>query len=160
MLQFKYDDDSQVKPEWEARLQDLLSTPSRDKRRLLLMSSTVALVIVVLGLFPTKIEAFGISFESRDTAKMMLILGGVTTYAFAGFLLYAWSDLHVSRRRYESATTGFVHGGLLRGRATLLELLNYYLRFSFEFIMPVMYGSYALFHIYETYKKFMPSDGF
>lgn len=156
MLQFRYDDGSEVKPEWEARLQDLLSTPSRDKRRLLLISSTAALVIVVLGLFPTKIEAFGIAFESRDNAKMILILGGVTAYALTGFLLYAWSDLHVALRRYESATTGFVHGGLLRGRATLLELANYYLRFLFELIMPVVYGLYALFHLYHAYKAFLP----
>jgi len=125
----------EIKPQWRARLEDALSVSTRGKRRLLLVSSTVTLVIVILGLFPTKIEALGIAFESKNQRDFLLLLAAINAYALLGFILYAWSDFHLQLRIQRNAATGYINE-FVKGKSTLLESLNYYLRFFFDFLVP------------------------
>lgn len=97
-----------IRPQWQARLEDPLSPAARSERRLLLALSTVSLVIVLLGLFPTKVEALGIAFETKDRLRMVIILAALNGYALVGFILYAWSDLHILRRSHLAGTSGYV----------------------------------------------------
>lgn len=137
----------EIKPQWRARLEDALSPASRDKRRLLLVVSTVSLVAIILGLFPTKIEALGIAIESKNQRDLLLLLGLVDLYSLVGFLLYAWADILLQFRVQANASTGYVHE-FVKGKASRIESLNYFLRFSFDFIIPLAYGAYALFRLY------------
>lgn len=145
-------DHEEILPLWKARLTDPLSAPCREKRRLLLLSSTVTLIFVLVGLFPTKIDALGITFENKDRGQMVILMAAVNIYALVGFVLYAWSDFHLMKRRKMAATTGYV-GEFANGRSTLLESVNYYVRFWFEFLIPAIYGIYALYRLYLVYTK-------
>lgn len=137
----------EIKPQWRARLEDALSPSTRGKRRLLLVVSTVSLVAIILGLFPTKIEALGIAIESKNQRDLLSLLGLVNVYALVGFLLYGWSDILLQFRVQSNANTGYVHE-FVKGKASSAESLNYFLRFAFDFLIPVGYAAYALYRIY------------
>ncbi len=142
----------EIKPQWRARLEDALSASTRGKRRLLLVTSTASLVIILLGVLPTKIEALGIVFESAKEKELLLLLAAVNFYALVGFLLYAWADMHLQARIQSNANTGYVHE-FVKGKASPLESLNYCVRFAFDFIVPLAYGCYALYKVYEVITK-------
>ena len=144
-------DQEEIKPQWKARLQDLLSPATRGKRKLLLLISTTSLLFVVLGLFPTKIETLGITFESKDRTQMVMLIGAINIYALVGFILYAWSDFHLVRRSLAASTTGYIDS-FMKGKATFIESLNFYLRIAFDFGLPLAFGSYAIFRLYEILK--------
>ena len=137
----------EIKPQWRARLEDALSPATRGKRRLLLVASTVSLVAIILGLFPTKIEALGIAIESKNQRDLLVLLGLVNLYALIGFLLYAWADVLLQIRVQSNANTGYVHE-FVKGRASVGESLNYFLRFAFDFLVPLLYGTYALYRVH------------
>jgi len=144
-------DDEEITPKWKARLRDSMSPPTRDKRRLLLQLSTVTLVIIVLGLFPTKIEALGIMFESKDRTQMIILLGAVNMYALFGFILYAWSDLHLLARKNAATMSGYINE-FSSGKPKLFESLNFFLRFVFDFALPLGYGLFAMYLLYGVLK--------
>ena len=146
---FHNSSDQAIQAQWKTRLSDVLSPAAREKRKLFLIASTVTLVFVVLGLFPTKIEALGITFQSHDRLQMILLLGAITLYAAAGFILYAWSDWHVLLRGAEAASTGYIDE-FTKGRASKAESLNFLLRVIFDFILPTIYGGYALWRLYRV----------
>lgn len=139
----------EIKPQWRARLEDPLSASTRGKRRLLMVTSTVTLIVVILGFFPTKIEALGIAFETKNQKDLLLLLGVVNTYALLGYLLYAWADIHVQRRMQSAAATGYINE-FMNGQSSFLEFLNYMLRFLFDFVVPLSYGAYALMKLYPA----------
>jgi len=143
----------EIKPQWRAKLEDGLSPSTRAKRRLLLVVSTVSLIAVILGLFPTKIEALGIEIETKNQRDLLLLLALVNTYAMFGFLLYAWSDLLLLARIHKNANTGYINEFVF-GRASVWEKLNHKIRIMFDFIAPVCFGAYALHRIYETTQLF------
>lgn len=136
----------EIKPQWRARLEDALSPSTRAKRRLLLVASTVSLVAIILGIFPTKIEALGIAIESKNQRDLLILLALVNGYALIGFLLYAWADLLLQSRIQNNANTGYINE-FVRGKASGWESLNYYIRFMFDFIIPIGFGAYALIRI-------------
>jgi hypothetical protein len=137
----------EIKPQWRARLEDSLSASTRAKRRLLLIVSTVALVAVILGIFPTKIEALGIAIETKDQRNLLILLALVNCYAIVGFILYSWADIHLQARIQNNANGGYV-SEFVKGRASSLESLNYFIRFAFDFLVPIAYGGYALWRLY------------
>lgn len=139
----------EVKPQWRARLEDPLSVSTRGKRRLLMVTSTITLIVVILGLFPTKIEALGIAFESKNQGDLLLLLGAVNAYALVGYILYAWADMHLQRRMQNAAATGYINE-FTNGKSSFLEFTNYALRFAFDFVVPLGYGTFALLRLYPV----------
>ncbi|MCE3273132.1 MAG: hypothetical protein K0S57_3529 [Ramlibacter sp.] len=105
------------------------------------------MVAIILGLFPTKIEALGISIESKNQRDLFVLLALVNAYALVGFLLYAWADVLLQVRIQENASTGYVDA-FVRGRAKVVESFNYFVRFAFDFLIPVGYGGYSLYRLY------------
>ena len=146
----------EIKPQWRARLEDALSPSTRAKRRLLLVASTISLIIILLGILPTKIEALGIVFESSKKRDLLLLLAAVNLYALIGFFLYAWADLHLQARIQSNAITGYVHE-FVKGKASSLESANYFIRFAFDFIIPLGYGVYALYKVYDVISQVVAS---
>jgi hypothetical protein len=142
-------DREEIKPQWRARLEDPLSASTRAKRRLLLVTSTVSLVIVILGLFPTKIEALGIAFESGNKRDLLVLLAVVNAYGLVGFCLYAWADVQLQQRIQSSATAGYINE-FIRGQASVAESFTYFFRLCFDFAVPIVYGTYALYRLWDV----------
>ena len=136
----------EIKPQWRVKLEDPLSVASRGKRRLLLVSSTIAFAVIQLGLLPTKIEALGIAFEGKNRNDFLFILFAINAYAWLGFVLYAWADFLLQIRLQRNAVTGHIDA-FMKGRAKFSEWLNYPLRFMFDFVAPLAFGGYVLFKL-------------
>ncbi|GAB1597164.1 hypothetical protein [Lysobacter claricitrinus] len=133
----------EIRPQWQARLADGLSPSTRAKRALLLVASTISLVVVILGVFPTKIDTLGVTLEGHHKNDILILLLAVNGYALVGFTIYAWADYHVHLRINKNARTGYITS-FTRGQASLLESLNYLLRLLFDFFVPPLYGIYAI----------------
>lgn len=136
-------DFEEIKPQWRVKLEDPLSVSTRGKRRLLLGASIVAFAVIQLGLLPTKIEALGIAFEGKNRNDFLFILFGINMYAWIGFVLYAWADFLFQVRLQHNAVTGHIDA-FMKGKARFSELLNYPLRFLFDFVAPLLFGTYVL----------------
>ena len=137
----------EIRPQWQARLEDGLGTSTRAKRRLLLVASTISLVVVILGITPTRIDALGVTLEGRDQRDLLLLLLIVNLYALVGFFIYAWADFHLHLRINKNARSGYITSYMM-GRATNLETLNYVLRLAFDFFIPPAYSIYAIHRLY------------
>ena len=146
-MSYQTKDLEEIVPQWRARLEDVLGVSTREKRRLLLIVSTLSLVGMTLGLFPTKIEALGIVIEGKNQHDLLLILAAVEVYAMLGFFLYAWADFMLQYRLQTNANTGYINE-FIKGKAKLTESLNYFLRVIFDFFVPFAYGGYALYRLY------------
>lgn len=146
-MTFETEKREEIKPQWRARLDDALNISTRGKRRLLLVISTVSLVAIILGIFPTKIQALGIDIETKNQRDLFILLGAVNLYALIGFILYAWADILLQFRIQQNANTGYIHE-FIKGKASIFESINYMLRYTFDFIVPLLYGSYALYRLY------------
>ena len=146
---YQTSDLEEIKPQWRARLEDALSPSTRGKRRILLIVSTLSLVAIILGLFPTKIEALGIVIEGKNQKDLLILLALVNVYALVGFLLYAWADILLQTRIQTNANTGYVNE-FVKGKASRSESFNYFTRFAFDFLIPLCYGVYALYRLYSV----------
>jgi hypothetical protein len=81
-----------------------LSDETAKYRRGLIVSSTIAIAIAVLGLVPTRISALGIELSTSDQQVILGSLGLVVAYFAAGFALHGLADASAwvveSRQRY------------------------------------------------------------
>lgn len=75
---------------------DPLSEVTRKERRALLSACVVGQAVVIGGLVPEKIEAFGITVSAAQEKSLLYLLAAVLAYFLVGFVVYAWADL---RRR-------------------------------------------------------------
>jgi hypothetical protein len=138
----------EIRPQWQARLADGLSPSTRSKRALLLVASTISLVVVILGIFPTRIDALGVTLEGHNKNDILILLFTVNAYALLGFAIYAWGDYHLHLRINRNARTGYITS-FTRGRASILESVNYLFRLLFDFLVPPIYGVYAMHRLAE-----------
>ena len=111
--------------------------------------ATLSLIAIILGLFPTKIEALGIVIEGKNQKDFLILLGLVNLYSLVGFILYAWADILLQNRIQINANTGYINE-FIKGKASGIESLNYFLRFAFDFVVPIFYGFYALYRLYSV----------
>ncbi len=100
-----------------------------------------------MGIMPTRIEALGVTLESKDQRDLLLLLILVNLYALVGFIIYAWADFHLHLRINKNARSGYITS-FMTGRATWLESINYFFRLLFDFFIPPTYGIYAIHRIY------------
>jgi hypothetical protein len=76
----------------QIELRDPLSEVTRAERKILLLVSTVAVLIVKGDIVPSKIEALGIEFSDQNQATLVRGLGLVVAYFVSAFVVYAASD--------------------------------------------------------------------
>jgi hypothetical protein len=131
---------SSMRPSPPSRpLSDPLSDVTRKERTLLLAMSLATIVLVKVGLVPTKISALGIEFGSVDQRALLILFGLVTAYFLATFAVYAVADWAASRMWYESqepSTASFV---VWAPRPVKV------IRAFLDFLFPVLFGVYAIF---------------
>jgi hypothetical protein len=122
---------------------DPLTPVTRKERLYLLAVSMIGIAIVKTGLVPSKIATFGIELDKPNRTALLLLLGLVTLYFLAAFVIYAASDFMEWRERLVresiSAEEPFPQlFGFVGGIADLLRLV-------FEFVLPVFVGAYATY---------------
>ena len=150
---------------------DPLSETTRKERRALLGLSVIAVAIVKVPIIPEKISALGIEFTLRNQQTFLSIYALVLVYFLAAFLVYALTD-YISWRRarvilHQQYARQTIASNLALGEegGTDLQeqlakeqelrykgLANYYvalhaarLRAVFEFAVPIVFSSYAVF---------------
>ena len=157
----------------EIRLKDPLTDVTRKERRSLLGVSALGIVMVKTGLVPSKISALGIDFSPTDQKTILRAVAVVVGYFLVAFLLYAASDFFAWRYALRSAVREAVikrEEEELKGtedwnrrvanrvdevlRQQFGRELEYWgfgikpvstLRATFEFILPVLVGTYAIY---------------
>jgi len=154
------------------QLGDPLSNVTRKERKLLLSLSLLTLLIVKVGLFPTKISAFGIDFSANNISAFFSILGFAILYFFIVFIIYCISDIRIWRMKaFQSTKDVLQYSPLeLKDSTRLQDILEavegldnlekkvvwyyekskYYSKFSnirifIEFIFPLIFSAYVLF---------------
>lgn len=75
------------------QLTDPLSEVTRKERRLLLSISLLTLIIIKVGLFPTRITAFGVDFHANNISSLFNLLGFVLIYLLIIFIVYGFLDI-------------------------------------------------------------------
>ena len=155
----------------DVRLRDPLSDITRKERKYLLGFSILSITIVKAGIVPTKLSALGVEFGKTDQQSLLWILGLVTLYFTVAFLLYASSDFLAWRLSHLEVIRKPIIEGV---RAKLLNseeaaitikkriwitigamiVANFtapvsVLRALFEFVLPIIIGSYAIFLVWS-----------
>jgi hypothetical protein len=76
----------------EHLLQDPLREVTRKERRTLLGVATTGIAVVLMGLEPKGISAFGITFDLVQYKRLLLVWGVIVLYFLVVFVIYAISD--------------------------------------------------------------------
>lgn len=147
--------------EFMRQLRTPLNEASRKVRRDLLAVSTIALVIVKVGLVPTEIAQLGIKFSPTDQTVLLRLLAGIIVYFLISFTLYSWSELLawlLTRRSLrESVKDEFATRlGSSKEAEMMLELAKrrsrghilyegtLWLRFGLDIAFPVLLSLYSI----------------
>jgi hypothetical protein len=77
----------------EHLLQDPLREITRKERRTLMGVGSAGIIVVLTGLRPSGISAFGITFDTNQYNWLLFMWGGLVIYFLVAFLIYAASDL-------------------------------------------------------------------
>jgi hypothetical protein len=148
-------------------VRDPLSEVTRKERRSLLALAATGLFIAKANLVPTKISALGIDFDQADQTKIKQGIALLIGYLVVAFSIYAWSDFLAWRYQYADAVRqwnelrakeqSLTHIGDEEWRRAVqpsrspftmklyqLATPTSVLRASFEFVLPVVIGIYAL----------------
>jgi cold shock protein len=87
----------------DVRLRDPLTPVTRRERTYLLGTSAIAIVLVKVGLVPTKISALGIEFSSWDQQALVRVTTIAIAYFLVAFGIYAASDFFLWRIAFDTA---------------------------------------------------------
>lgn len=148
----------------QVSLRDPLSQVTRGERRMLLGVSVLSIFIARTGLIPTKISALGVELGASDQRAFLLVMSGIVAYFVIGFVLYGLTDFlawrisynegakvmyremfgRVQRRSEEERDADYVHDWAPRwpNHLALPASLG---RATFEFLLPVAVGAYAVY---------------
>ena len=147
-------------------LGDPLAEVTRKERRMLLGVSVLGIALVKTGLVPTKISALGVEFDKTNQQALLTILAIVALYFLVAFVIYAGADFLAWRRalvayrvermreharlqreltpdhlkQEEALLWEQSRGSVLFGLGGPVSLL----RASFEFLVPIAFGIYAI----------------
>jgi hypothetical protein len=129
----------------ERILGDPLSDVTRKQRTYLLGIGAAGIVMVHVGLVPSRISALGITFKQPDQKTLIFLIGLVVAYFLVAFVLYAVTDFlkaNAARREaYAEALRNNQNDPTLPGRRTF-SLAS--ARLAFECALPIVLGMYAV----------------
>ena len=150
----------------EIRVRDPLSDVTRKERKALLAASLIGLFIAKTGLLPTEVSALGVKFNFSDQKAILGVLALITAYFLVGFALYAASDFLAWRLAFqlterelrerrlqmseeEASREREMRMRVASGRPGPSNLVLFArpisaLRAAFEFLLPVVFATYAV----------------
>lgn len=148
----------------EIRVRDPLSEVTRKERKALLAASLVGLFIAKTGLLPVEVSALGVKFDLSDQRAILGVLALITAYFIIGFALYAASDFltwyltfRLTEREFRERRLRMTEEKANRERDSRMssDLVSFSnislfahpvsaLRAAFEFLLPVVFGIYAV----------------
>jgi hypothetical protein len=136
----------------ETALQDPIGEETRKSRLYLLGLGMVGIAIVHTGLVPQELTTLGLKFGEANRQALLIILALVVLYYLTAFLLYGTSEFVAWRLAYHRAFVEYRRkSGLQSDDEEAIVFRSYLLargvsifRSFFEFILPVLVGSYAV----------------
>jgi hypothetical protein len=157
----------------DIRFMDPLSEVTRKERKALLAVSTVAIVIATTGLIPTKISALGIEFGNADQAILLFVFQWIVGFFICAFLTYAIFDFVAWRSLWHDSVwnTYLLENQVLPENSqtyvnkieiqmTKLNIkwweisrIIIYIRYAFEFFVPLLVSVIALFCLHSAKLK-------
>ena len=144
-------------------LTDPLSDITRKERRNLLLTSTIGILVVKMGLIPTHIAALGIELTVPNQEVFPKLVGFIVTYFLFAFVNCGLSDFFIWRKKLQdylvSANVSAItrteqdeffddeaHQGIARARWLYTMSPNIaYFRIFFEFVVPIIVSIYAIY---------------
>ena len=84
-------------------LKDPFSDETRRRRRSLLVSSSIAILMSAAGWLPEQISALGLTFGSRDQQTIIWLTFGIVVYFLFTFVTDSWADLLLSEAAIEAS---------------------------------------------------------
>lgn len=146
---------------------DPLSEVSRGERRILLITSLLAVAVTAGGLVPVKVAALGIELSPPEQTRLLVLLALVVSYFLVAFLLYGlpeWRRSLARQKIYRSQLFDYLRaqpGGAGNEQRDVADIFNSILadnrlrlakpfftghtsRVSFDFFGPVVFGCVAL----------------
>jgi hypothetical protein len=147
---------------------NLLRDWTQKERRNLLASSAFGLVVVKVGLVPTKIAALGLEFSSVDRRTLLWCIWAIVLYFLTAFLIYATDDFIDAKFAGIARMQKAQLDGLENPQAALLytrtqkqleqlpavriwngiSRFNGLVRNPFDFVLPAVVGLYALWAVF------------
>ena len=151
------------------RLRDPLSDVTRRERRALLGASLLGIAIAQTGLLPTEISALGVKLAGSEQKTFLILFSAVCGYFLVAFITYAVSDfiawqlslqeairqrMRAAREREDDDYDRHIHREVEdmlaeqypgMTKATGLVLPVSWTRAFVEFIVPVLFSSYAIY---------------
>jgi hypothetical protein len=159
----------------QVSLRDPLCEVTRRERRMLLGVSVLSLFVAKTGLIPSKISALGVDFERTDQRAFLVLLALVVTYFIVAFALYGLTDFLAWRLSYNNGsriaykeTFDRIHCQSPSGAEEQprfypddwiprwpnhLALPASFARAVFEFLLPVLVGSYAVYALLSAARQ-------
>ena len=143
-------------------LTDFLTDIARKERRNLLFASTVGIFIAHLGLVPSKVSALGVDFNAPEQSSFLVLVALTVTYFVGAFAIYGLADYFIWRTRYHDYEIAAEMEGmnwtpddqeehdLVQSFAPRIDWLHrlvpklIYTRVSFDFLLPIVVGLYAV----------------
>lgn len=145
----------------EVAVRDPLTAVTRKERLYLLAVSMIGVAMVRTGLVPTKVATFGIELDQPNRSSLLLLLALVTVYFLIAFIIYAAADFVARRealkaaRRRRRLLHEYGHRVpddepmYISPRMEVVAILGprmvAWLRLTFEFLLPVCVGVYAIY---------------
>jgi len=87
-----------------SRVSDPLGEHTRSLRKYLILSCFIAIAVVKVGLFPSKITSLGIDFTISNQQSLHLLFKMAIWYFLVSFIVVGWSDLTTWKLKMWSAS--------------------------------------------------------
>jgi len=136
----------------DLRLSNSLSDESAKAKRNLLAASFIAIAVSSMQLFPSKISALGIEFDSSNKKGLACLILLACAYSLSAFITYSSTDylqwrssILQNRLTYGIAAT---RSGMGYG-TNLAHAFSSKLRLCVDYIFPICLGFYAIYELYE-----------
>lgn len=146
---------------FQNRLREPFTEVTRRTRRNFLAASVVGIVIIKVGLIPTKINAFGIEFTQSNQNALLNLIALVISYFGIAFFIYILSELTAWQIAFRSQELRRIQGKeklkikyedhdimhWFRSRyrlTTSIAMPMFILRILFEVGVPIAVGIYTV----------------
>lgn len=137
---------------------DPIGETARKQRKNLVGISLVGIIVVKIGILPSKITTFGVQFTETDQKTILLIFLLTISYFIIGFVIYIMPYLVNFRNQYIERIIFLMQYKESEERNELKDKIAisikktkcyYWVKMIYEVIFPIIIGQVALIMIFQ-----------